>query len=69
MVRFARLRTSATSGYAAVRSAAGRPKWGTLEWLTWMLRRLNPRKPAGYRPELHYMRGGRTTGAKSLPAG
>jgi hypothetical protein len=68
MVHSALLRTSAASGYAAVRSAA-RPKWGTLERLRRLWRRLNPRKPEGYRPELHYMRGGRTTGAKSLPAG
>ena len=68
MVHSALLRTSATPGSAAGRSAAGRSKWGTLE------RRggcsaAEPRKPAGYRPELHYMRGGRTTGAKSLAAG
>jgi hypothetical protein len=43
-----------------------RSGWDTLERL---LRRMNPRKPTGYRPELHYMRGGRTSGAKSLAAG
>ena len=54
MIHPALLRTTAT------------PSWGTLERL---LRRLNLRKPTGYRPELHYMRGGRTSGAKSLAAG
>ena len=34
-----------------------------------LLRRLNRTAAAGYRPELHYMRGGRTAGAKSLAAG
>ena len=43
-----------------------RSGWDTLERL---LRRMIPRKPTGYRPELHYMRGGRTSGAKSLAAG
>jgi hypothetical protein len=69
MVHSALLRTSATPGYAAGWSAAGRLNWGTLERLGRLLWRLNPRKPVGYRPELHYMRGGRTTGAKSLLAG
>jgi hypothetical protein len=50
---------------AATPSSMGRAGWGALERL---LRRLNPRKRAGYRPELHYMRGGQTSGAKSLAA-
>ena len=50
----------------ATPSSVGRAGWDVLERL---LRRLNPRKHAGYRPELHYMRGGRTSGAKSLAAG
>jgi hypothetical protein len=60
MVHPALLRTTATP------SSVGHSGRGTLERL---LRRLNPRKPTGYRPELHYMRGGRTSGAKSLAAG
>ena len=60
MVHPALLRTT------AMLSSVGRAEWGVLERL---LRRLNPRKHAGYRPELHYMRGGRTSGAKSLAAG
>ena len=34
-----------------------------------LLRRLNAWWASGYRPERHYMRGGRTAGAKSLAAG
>jgi hypothetical protein len=66
MVHPALLRTFALPGFAAGRSEARASRWGTLERIKRLLRRLNPRKPEGYRPELHYMRGGRTTGAKSL---
>ena len=60
MAHPALLRTTASPSFV------GRSGWGTLDRL---LRRLNRRKPAVSRPELHYMRGGRTSGAKSLAAG
>ena len=69
MAHPALFRTFANPGSAAGRSRAGRSGWGPLERLKRLLRGLNPRKPVGYRPEQHYMRGGRTTGAKSLAAG
>lgn len=62
------LRTSLASGYVADRPAAYAPDWKPLEPAKRLLRRLNRWAAPGYRPELHYMRGGRTPGAKSLSA-
>jgi len=62
------LRTSLASGYVADHPVAFAPEWKPLEPAKRLLRRLNPWAAPGYRPELHYMRGGRTPGAKSLSA-
>ena len=69
MVHPALLRTSATSDTAAGRSPAGHSGRRALETAKRLLRRLGRWRASGYRPELHYMRGGRTAGAKSLAAG
>lgn len=69
MVHPALLRTSAPPAYKASRPSMHGgfrtlPRY-TERWL----RRLNLWVASNYRPEQHYMRGGRTAGAKSLPAG
>ena len=70
MVHPALLRTSTASGSAAGwLPAAGRSEWSPLDLVKALLRRWNLRMVSGYRPERHYMRGGRTAGAKSLAAG
>ena len=71
MVHPALLRTSTASGSAAgwLPAAAGRSEWSPLDLVKALLRRWNLRMVSGYRPERHYMRGGRTAGAKSLAAG
>ncbi len=68
MVHPALLRTSPASGSAAGWSAAvaGRSEWSPLDLAKGLLRRWNRWAASGYRPERHYMRGGRTAGAKSL---
>lgn len=69
MVHPALLRTFALPGPAFGRSPVGSSGWRFLGTAKLLLRRLNGRAATGYRPEQHYMRGGRTTGAKSLAAG
>ena len=66
MVHPAFFRTSLVSGYVADRSSAYVPEWKPLEPAKRLLRSLNLWVGSGYRPERHYMRGGRTPGAKSL---
>ncbi|MBD0274151.1 MAG: hypothetical protein ICV73_19750 [Acetobacteraceae bacterium] len=60
------LRTSLAAGYVADHPATHAPEWRPLEPAKRLLQLLNSRIGPGYRPELHYMRGGRTPGAKSL---
>jgi hypothetical protein len=69
MVHPALLRTSTAPGSAARWSPAGSPGWGPAVYAKRLLRRLNRWLAPDYRPERHYMRGGRTAGAKSLAAG
>ncbi len=66
MVHPAILRTSFAFGPAMGHPAAFAPEWKPLEPAKRLLRRLNQWTGSGYRPERHYMRGGRTPGAKSL---
>jgi len=66
MAHPALFRTSFASGFAANGPAAHAPEWKPLEPAKRLLRRLGRWAGSGYRPELHYMRGGRTAGAKSL---
>jgi len=61
-------RPALVSGYALDRSPAFAPAWRPLEPAKRALRSLNVWMSSGYRPERHYMRGGRTLGAKSLSA-
>ncbi len=68
MLHPALLRTSVAPGSAAGRRPAGRSGWSFPEPAKRLLRRLGDWTAPGYRPELHYMRGGRTAGAKSLAA-
>lgn len=59
--------TPFASGFVANGPAAAyAPEWKPLEPAKRLLRRLGRWTGSGYRPELHYMRGGRTAGAKSL---
>jgi hypothetical protein len=53
----------------AGRPLAGRPAWKLPEPVKRLLRRVHAWTGDGYRPERHYMRGGRTPGAKSLAVG
>ncbi len=69
MLHPALLQVSVAQGSAAAWSPAGRSGWRPLEPAKRLLRRLNRWMDSGYRPERHYMRGGRTAGAKSLAAG
>jgi hypothetical protein len=62
-------RTSLVSGYVADRPAAPAIEWKPLEAASRLFRGLDLRVGSAYRPERHYMRGGRTPGAKSLLAG
>lgn len=70
MVHPAQFRIPAIHGHAGGLSQpadrARRAVEGTAQGL---LRRLTLWWKAGYRPERHYMRGGRTAGAKSLAVG
>ncbi len=55
-------------------ATVGRPlvdpsAWRPLASANRLLRRAHRWMNTGYRPERHYMRGGRTPGAKSLAAG
>ena len=71
MVHPALLRSPATLAFAAGRPPADRRRAGdgTLpEAAKRLFRRLNRWAAPRYRPERHYMRGGRTAGAKSLAA-
>ena len=68
MVHPALLRTFSAQGAAVGRSPAGGSGWAPLEPTRRLLRRLERWTAPGYRPERHYMRGGRTAGAKSLAA-
>ena len=63
------LRASFASGSVADRPAPYPPEWNPLEPALRLFRRLSLRSSHRYRPERHYMRGGRTPGAKSLSAG
>lgn len=70
MVHPALLRTSDTRDLAAGRSpTADSLARAAGETARALLGRLNLWWKSGYRPERHYMRGGRTMGAKSLAAG
>ena len=69
MVHPAYLRASFASGSVVDRPASYAPDWKPLEPALRLLRRLSLRFESRYRPERHYMRGGRTPGAKSLAAG
>ena len=70
MVHPALLRSPATLAFAAGRSSADRRSGaGSLpEAAKRLVRRLDRWTAPRYRPERHYMRGGRTAGAKSLAA-
>jgi len=63
------LRASTTLASKASRWLVGRSGWRPLELAKLLFRRANRGAQKGYRPELHYMRGGRTAGARSLAAG
>ena len=69
MVHPALLRTCVASGPAVGRSPLGRSAWKPLESAKRLFGGLHRWMHSGYRPERHYMRGGRTAGAKSLVAG
>ena len=70
MAHPALLRTFVAPAAAARRSPAAGPFGrGLLEPAKRLLRNLDRWTAPGYRPERHYMRGGRTAGAKSLAAG
>lgn len=66
MVHPALFRTALISGYASDRFPAFAPEWKPLEPAKRLLRRVASAMDSSYRPEKHYMRGGRTPGAKSL---
>ncbi len=72
MVHPALFRTVAAAGFAPVRSpaAAARRSGRALQKpaARMLPRFLEGWAAPGYRPERHYMRGGRTAGAKSLAA-
>ena len=68
MLHPALLQVSGMPASAAGWSPAGRSEWRPLEPAKTLFRRLNRWMDSGYRPERHYMRGGRTPGAKSLAA-
>lgn len=68
MVHPALFRASLVSGFSFERVPTYAPAWKPLEPAKRALRSLNAWMASGYRPELHYMRGGRTFGAKSLSA-
>ena len=69
MVHPALLRSFAGLESAAGRSPLNRLAWKPLGAAKRLFGRWKPKAGTGYRPELHYMRGGQTTGAKSLAAG
>ncbi len=70
MSHSALLHTAFVSGPAAVgRSPASQAAPRPLDAAKRLFRRLHLRLDSGYRPERHYMRGGRTPGAKSLARG
>jgi hypothetical protein len=56
-------------GSAAGWLPGGHPGRGVQAPAKQLLRRFRLWMDSGYRPERHYMRGGRTAGAKSLAAG
>ena len=69
MLHPALLQVSVAQGSVAGWSPAGRSGRSPLEPAKRLFRRLNRWMDSGYRPERHYMRGGRTAGAKSLAVG
>lgn len=70
MVHPALFRASPRAASAAGRpSAAGGFAAGATATAARVLRLVSVWAASGYRPERHYMRGGRTAGAKSLVAG
>jgi hypothetical protein len=69
MVHPALLRTPTALAFAAGQAPASRSGRDLLAPAKRLLHRVNRWVDSGYRPELHYMRGGRTAGAKSLAAG
>ena len=69
MVHPALLRFPVPTALAAGRPRTKRSGWVPSEAAKHLFRRLNQSLASGYRPERHYMRGGRTAGAKSLAAG
>ena len=69
MVHSAFLRTHAPSVSRAANPPARRGSRALPGYAERLLRRLNLWVASTYRPEQHYMRGGRTAGAKSLAAG
>ncbi len=66
MAHSALLPVSVMPSSAAGWSLEGRSGWRPLEPAKKLFRRLNDLMAPGYRPERHYMRGGRTAGSKSL---
>ena len=71
MMHPALLRTPAAPAFAVARppaAAARRPGRAAPERAKRLLHLLSAWTDGGYRPERHYMRGGRTEGAKSLAA-
>ncbi len=69
MVQAALLRPPTALAFAAGQAPASRFGRDLLAPAKRLLSRVNRWVDSGYRPELHYMRGGRTAGAKSLAAG
>ena len=70
MIHPALLRASVPAGPAMVvgRPLVDRSARGPLEPAKRLFRHVHRWVDSGYRPERHYMRGGRTPGAKSLAA-
>jgi hypothetical protein len=66
MAQIAFLRPAIASGFAFDRAPAFAPSWTPVVPAKGALDALSLWMSYGYRPERHYMRGGRTPGAKSL---
>ena len=66
MAQIAFLRPAIASGFDFDRAPAFAPAWTPLVPAKRALNAVSSWMSSGYRPERHYMRGGRTPGAKSL---